>query len=225
MFHRKFADNTNLKSTATKLRQKRFQLFSKMILNLPGIVNVLDVGGTQRYWEMMDADLFIIEKVHVTLLNTELQPRSLPNFISLVGDGRAMSQFENAQFDLVHSNSTIEHVGTLSEQKKMADEVRRVGKHYFVQTPNRFFPIEPHFVFPFFQFLPIKFRVWLVRHFKIGWFPKITDYQKALTEVKNIRLLTKAEIIKLFPNAIIYEEKFWGLKKSFVAYTQIRRSS
>jgi len=102
----------------------------------------------------------------------------------------------------------------------MANEVARIGKQYYIQTPNRYFPIEPHFVFPFFQFLPISIRVWLVQNFKLGWFPKIPDYQKALLEVTSIRLLTKSEVQVLFPDAEIFEEKYFGLTKSFVAHSR-----
>jgi 2-polyprenyl-3-methyl-5-hydroxy-6-metoxy-1,4-benzoquinol methylase len=73
-----------------------------------------------------------------------------------------MPQFQNDEFDIVFSNSVIEHVGSYEEQNLMASEVRRVGKRYFIQTPNLFFPIEPHFLFPFFQFLPLDYRVTLI---------------------------------------------------------------
>jgi hypothetical protein len=137
-----------------------------------------------------------------------------------VGDARAMPQFTDKQFDIVYSNSTIEHVGNYLDQKNMANEVARVGKQYYIQTPNRYFPIEPHFVFPFFQFLPISIRVWLVQNFKLGWFPKIPDYQKALSEVKDTRLMAKSEVQALFPDAEIFEEKYFGLAKSFVAHSR-----
>jgi 2-polyprenyl-3-methyl-5-hydroxy-6-metoxy-1,4-benzoquinol methylase len=220
MFHNYFADNTNKRSVAARLRKQRFQLFTNMLNSIPPIVNVLDVGGTQGYWEMVAKGSSLLAKVQVTLLNIQPLVTTLPNFTSMVGDARAMPQFADKQFDIVFSNSTIEHVSSFSDQKNIADEVIRVGKHYYVQTPNRYFPIEPHFVFPFFQFLPISIRVWLVQNFKLGWFPKITDYQKALSEVIGIRLMTKTEVKILFPDAAIFEEKYFGLVKSFIAYTR-----
>jgi hypothetical protein len=100
----------------------------------------------------------------------------------------------------------------------MAGEAARVAKQYYVQTPNRYFPIEPQFVFPFFQFLPIPLRVWLLQNFRLGWFPKTPNYEKALVEVKGIRLMTRSEVQALFPDAEIFEEKYFGLTKSFVAF-------
>jgi ubiquinone/menaquinone biosynthesis C-methylase UbiE len=88
--------------------------------------------------------------VDITLLNPELSESAPSNFTAFVGDGRSMPQFEDHQFDIVFSNSTIEHVGSIDDQRAMAREIVRVGRKYYVQTPNRYFPIEPHFVFPFF---------------------------------------------------------------------------
>jgi hypothetical protein len=100
----------------------------------------------------------------------------------------------------------------------MANEVCRVGKCYFVQTPNKYFPLEPHFLFPFFQFLPIRFRAWLLQNFKLGWFTKTPDALEAREVVESIRLLTKKEFKAFFPNASIYEEKVLWMTKSFIAY-------
>jgi hypothetical protein len=220
MLHRILADITKKESVASRLRRKRFQLFIDILDTIPTTVNVLDIGGTQSYWEMMGGRSSLSEKVQVTLLNIQHQKTSLPNFLSITGDARAMPQFTDKQFDIIHSNSTIEHVGSFFDQKNMAKEVARVGKQYYIQTPNRYFPIEPHFVFPFFQFLPINIRVWLIQNFQLGWFPKIPDRQKALSEVKGIRLMTKTEVQALFPDAEIFEEKYFGLTKSFIAYTR-----
>ena len=190
-----------------------------MIGTTPGRLTVLDIGGQPQYWEMMTASTSLPQDLQVTLLNVEAHAVSQPNFTSLVGDGRAMPQFADQQFDVVFSNSTIEHVGDFHDQQRMATEVRRIGRQYYVQTPNRYFPIEPHFVFPFFQFLPIALRVWLVQHFDLGWYRKLPKRQDAEREVTSIRLLKRKEVMELFPEATIFEEKYCGLVKSFVAYT------
>jgi hypothetical protein len=96
--------------------------------------------------------------------------------------------------------------------------MRRVGKRYFLQTPNLYFPIEPHVLFPFFQFLPISLRVWLLNNFTMGWYGKVTDKQEARDLVISTRLLTRKELSMLFPESTIYEEKILGLTKSFIVY-------
>jgi SAM-dependent methyltransferase len=219
MFHRRFADNTSEHSVATRLRRQRFQILLDMIESTPGSPSILDIGGRPQYWDMMLKDITLTKELHITLLNVETHTVARPNFTALVGDGRAMPQFGNHQFDIVFSNSTIEHVGDFDDQRRMANEVQRVGRRYYIQTPNRYFPIEPHFVFPGFQFLPFSWRTWLVQHFKLGWYPQIPDRTEAAELVKSIRLLNRNEVAQLFPDAAIFEERIYGLIKSFVAYT------
>jgi hypothetical protein len=210
------ADNKQSTSLATRLRRERFRLFLELLGHLEPPIRILDVGGTQRFWETMEWPTG--NGVRITLLNVTGQPVSSPTFTSVVGDGRQMTQFTDASFDVVFSNSVIEHVGAYEDQRRMAAEVRRVGQRYFVQTPNKFFPIEPHFLFPLFQFLPLPGRAWLVNHFHLGWQSRIADREKAKAAVASIRLLSKGELIRLFPEARIFEERFLGLAKSFVAY-------
>ena len=59
----------------------------------------------------------------------------------------------------------IEHVGNHGAQQRFAEEIRRVGRNYYVQTPNRWFPVEPHFVTPFIHYLPGSLQFpWLLRY-------------------------------------------------------------
>jgi hypothetical protein len=213
---KRIADNREPGSLATRLRQKRFMLFARLLAAVPRPIRILDVGGTQIFWERM---CFTNQPgVEVVMLNLSKTATTQANFSSTVGDARDMPDFADDEFDVVFSNSVIEHVGAYADQRRMAEEVMRVGKRYFVQTPNRYFPIEPHFLFPLFQFLPLALRVFLVRHFHIGWYPKIPDKQAATREVAAIRLLTQRELTALFPNATIYKETFLGLTKSLIVY-------
>lgn len=60
--------------------------------------------------------------------------------------------------------------------------------------------------------------MWLLQNFRLGWFEKTSDFQKATEIVESIRLLSKRKFLSLFPGARLYEEKVFGLTKSFVAY-------
>lgn len=213
---KRVADMREADSMITRLRRRRFQLFRSLLDTLPRPIRILDVGGTQFFWHMMEYAAG--EAVDITLLNLTPPDVWRPNFHSVAGDGCDMPQFADGEFDVVFSNSVIEHVGSFAAQRRMAREIRRVGRRYFVQTPNRHFPLEPHFFFPGFQFLPLEARVWLLRHFDLGWFKKIPDYQAARREVESIRLLTRAEVRELFPSATTFEERFAGLTVSFVMY-------
>ena len=120
MAHKWFADNTNENSVATRLRRERFQILAEMLQNCPEPTTILDIGGTQEYWDMMMAHGNLHHQVAITLLNPEPPDAIRPYFSAFVGDGRAMPQFEDHQFDIVFSNSTIEHVGRFDDQREMA---------------------------------------------------------------------------------------------------------
>jgi SAM-dependent methyltransferase len=117
----------------------------------------------------------------------------------VVGDACAMP-FGDREFDVVFSNSVIEHIAR-ERRHAMANEIRRVGRRYFVQTPNRWFPLEPHYMIPFFQFFPRRLRHYYDRRFH--------DDQ--------IDLLSARELRQLFSDADIYRERFLGLTKSLFA--------
>ncbi len=213
---KRIADNRDEQSLSIQFRRKRFAFFLSLLSRLERPVHILDIGGTGAYWKTMGLDAN--DQVFITLLNLTQDNVTLPYLTSIVGDARHI-QVEDCSFDIVFSNSVIEHVGNYPDQAQMANEVRRVGKNYFVQTPNKYFPLEPHFLFPLFQFLPLMIRVWLLQNFDLGWFTKTSDARKAKEIVESIRLLDKKEFGKLFPDATIYEEKILGMTKSFVAYT------
>ncbi len=210
------ADNTNESSLATKLRKKRFSFFLSLFSQVPKPLRLLDVGGTVNFWRQMN---FVKDpQVEITLLNLTPGEVSTNDFQVVLGSGCKMNQFKNGEFDIVFSNSVIEHVGDKEAQESMAREITRVGKRYFVQTPNRYFPLEPHFLFPFYQFLPVDWRVWLLQHAPLGWTEKIPDRTVAKRVVESVTLLSKNELCEHFPGAKIYEEKFLGLTKSLIAY-------
>lgn len=213
---RKIADNQDPSSLASKLRRKRFAFFQRLLKELPRPIRILDVGGTEVYWMGMGFDEW--DDCEVTLLNVCVQQTATKNVVSMAGDARQMPQFGDSSFDVVYSNSVIEHLGTFEDQQRMADEVQRVGKRYFVQTPNRYFPLEPHFLFPFFQFLPFEMRVWIASHYRVGWACHPGDPVAARKEVESIRLLSRKDFVMLFPNASIYPEQIFGMTKSWIAF-------
>lgn len=216
-------DHNQSGSLAASLRSKRLDLFRSLLSMLPTPIKLLDVGGRAAFWKSTGVLNTAAFDVEITLLNTSESEIGKddyhPQLKHFVGDARDMREFSLKEFDIVFSNSVIEHVGTYSDQSRMAAEVQRVGKKYFIQTPNFYFPIEPHFMFPAFHWLPIKIRVWLITHFALGWYSKFDDTAKAEEMVRSIQLLRKNEFLWLFPKAQISEEKIFGLTKSFTAYS------
>lgn len=212
---RRIADNRDPNSHANRFRRKRLVLLRDLLSNVEGHAEVLDLGGTPAFW---DIHAFPEEtRPNVTVLNLMPLPSTTPWISTLVGDARDLSAFPDRSFDIVFSNSVIEHVGDLDDQRQMAAEVRRVGRAFMVQTPNRLFPLEPHFLVPAFQFMPIRIRVALLMRFNLGWHGRARDRATAESEIRSIRLMTKRELETCFPKARIVHERFLGLTKSFIA--------
>ncbi|MGH7728891.1 MAG: class I SAM-dependent methyltransferase [Vulcanimicrobiaceae bacterium] len=211
----RLADTRNPASFAAALRRRRHALFAGLLARVPRPLAILDVGGTAAFWRSAPLDL---EGVSIAILNLAHEETGDPRLTSLVGDARDLGRFGDGAVDVVYSNSVIEHVGAFADQRRMAEEIRRVGKRYFVQTPNMDFPIEPHFLFPGFQFMPLELRTFLHRRFRLGWFERQPDLVQARRDVAAIRLLREDEFRSFFPGATLYRERFLGLTKSFIAY-------
>lgn len=214
----RFADNRKADSLANRLRRRRFQIFQQLISDLERPLRVLDVGGKENFWIQMRFDE---PDVQVVLLNLHRQETQSSRITAVQGDATAMSEFQDSEFDVVLSNSVIEHLSTWDRQVLMANEIQRVGGRYFVQTPNRRFPIEPHFYVPWFQYLPTAARARLVQRFPLGYHERANSRSEALEMVREVRLLTASELRALFPGAALYRERVGGVTKSLVAHTPI----
>jgi hypothetical protein len=216
----RLADNGDANSLASQLRANRFRLFAEMLRSVPGRARVLDAGGSVAPWQRHHSEL--PEQFHVTLLNKEFAERPPLSYVSyVVGDAREMGMFRDRYFDVCYSNSLIEHLAP-ADQVLVAAEIRRVAKGYFVQTPNRYFPLEPHFLVPAWQFLPIGLRAGLLRQMNLGWMNRVRDPVAAREAVESIRLLNERQMQRLFADGQIYREKVAGITKSLIAWCPIK---
>lgn len=172
---------------------------------------VLDVGGGFYPWDILQP------KAHVKILNLT-QPIKVPTDCKwefVVGDGTNL-QFPNKSFDLVFSNSVIEHVGDWQAQQAFANEMLRVGKKIYFQTPNKWFPVEPHLITLFIHWFPFSVTRHLIRYFSV-WGIVNKPTQKRVDEFwSSTRLLTHKEVLVLFPDCEIKSERVLGLTKSFI---------
>jgi SAM-dependent methyltransferase len=134
--------------------------------------------------------------------------------------------FPDGYFDVVFCSSVIEHVTLPKEriwkeysgrrfreesrrrQAEFAAEIRRVGKQYFVQTPYRHFPIEPHSWLPFVGWLPRRVLLPVLRLSHVVWITHTNP---------DWYLMNRRELAELFIEAQILDEKVLGLTKSIIA--------
>lgn len=192
-------------------------------------VRILDVGGRVEFWR--DTSFWGNERYQITVANIDNERNGSPrgadwpdNIVWRYADARDFSDELERGYEVLFSNSVIEHVGDMPDIERMARQFENFDGVYFLQTPNFWFPIEPHFRMPFFAQLPYVVRVFLVRHFNLGCFRKSSSWEDAEAKVRSVRLLSVAEMELLFPSAELEREKFFGLTKSIYVHTLSRHS-
>jgi hypothetical protein len=194
-------------------RPKRMRLFASLIKPQPADL-LLDVGGHPWFWQNSGVTLKLVETINLTYV--EPPPNPYPPVKVRVGDGCALP-FADKSYPIVFSNSVIEHVGAWEDQKKFADEARRVGEKLWVQTPAFAFPIEPHCLAPFIHWFP-----WCIRKYLLPFTPVAflgsSPRHEFYSIMRATRILTKRELRKLFPDCEIITERFLGIfPKSYIA--------
>jgi hypothetical protein len=207
-----------------RFRSGRFRIFRRIVddvIRENQQCRILDIGGTPSYWETFAASLDW-KRVHVTTTNLTVLKTTRPEIKSLAIDARDMKEFGDLSFDIVHSNSVIEHVGRWNEMALMASEVRRLAPRYFVQTPYFWFPIEPHALFPFLHWMPESWRYRILMKRTCGCWQRSTNVGDAVKTIQDALLLDRRQMQFLFPDAEIVSERAFGFTKSLIA---VRRTS
>jgi hypothetical protein len=203
-------------------RFRQVQSIVDQLLERHGTINVLDAGGRAEYWNMMSPA--VADRVQLTILNysSELVDYSANTaahvrYENVQGDACDMPQFADGAFHLVHSNSVIEHVGSYGRMIAFANEIRRVGQAYYVQTPNFWFPIDPHIAFPVMHWLPDPVRIAVHTLFPVGLVKRL-DFAGAADLIDDNRMLGQSNMRALFPDARHSAERFALIfKKSLIA--------
>lgn len=220
------ADYDDPGSLGSRLRAKRMapliDLMSR-VYEEKGSVSVLDVGGRHTYWMALPEGFLHDKRVTVTILNLpcDLQGNNDSIFKHVVGDACKMPAFGDNQFDIVHSNSVIEHVGNWDKIKEFASEVRRVAPNLFVQTPYFWFPIEPHFIKLAHHWLPKPLRMSMWMRFTMGQRGIAKNIDEAMCRLDDEPYLLDMRMFRyLFPDCHIIRERFFLLTKSMVAFRE-----
>ena len=128
------------------------KLFIGFVQHVPKPATLLDVGGTVDFWRDRIPPGF-----SVTILNLHDQ-EPMKSVQVLIGDGCDLARFDDDSVDVVVSHSVLAFAGGWKRQQQMSREIRRVGRRYFVQTPNQGFPLDWRSLVPFFHWLPPSAR-------------------------------------------------------------------
>jgi hypothetical protein len=181
----------------------------------PGIssMSVIDLGGTVDAW--LRAPL---RPASVHVVNLEPQPAATPDWLTAEqGDACALpASLDGATYDLVFSNSVIEHVGGHVQRLRFAGEVHRLAPCHWIQTPYRYFPIEPHWLFPGFQFMPVSVRAEISRRWPLVH-TRSASHQDGVQAAMGVELLSRTEMASYFPDSVLRFERAVGAIKALIA--------
>jgi len=186
--------------------------FREFCVPIPRPFSLLDVGGTVGFWQAEPPP----ELCHLTIINTFAQ-EPVGQETVLIGDGCRLP-FGDKSFDLVFSNSAIAFVGGWLRQRLFASEISRVGKAYFVQTPNFWYPIDWRTLVPFFHWLPDTLQARIHTLVRVGRYRRIPELIDAYFLATRVNDLTREQFAACFPDATLESERTLGLAKSFIAH-------
>ncbi len=206
--------NKFFKKILKKNREIFFDYFSNSFKILEDY-SVLDVGTTDIVdnFENIFIQKYPYKKNITCLSNQKLKKLNIkyPELKTIAGDARRMG-FNDISFDIVHSNATIEHVGDNKNQLQFIKECVRVSrKIIFIQTPNRFFPIDFHTKIPLIHFFPGKIHRFLLNLFGLKFY----------SDINNLNLLSKKNLVEFMiklniKDFEILEHKLFGLVSNLI---------
>ena len=205
-------------------RTRKYELFKK-VLKPTKEMKILDVGAEINPTDEHNLQLIDIYpwKNNVSAIN--ISPKIIshieehyPEVDAWIGDACAL-HWEDKYFDIVYSNAVIEHLGSFERQKKMANEIMRVGRSWFVTTPNRWFPFEFHMRLPLVTWIPCK------GYFCIGSIISYNHVKRKYTfgnkfgnkYDEGLRLMSYQEVKRCFPCSKVIKQRVTVMAETLIA--------
>ena len=210
-------------------RKKRGMIF-RNVFRIDEKTIILDLGSESgsNIKAVLEGTRVQPKNVYIADINPELVEKGNEKygFTPVVISESGTLPFKDQFFDIVFCSSVIEHVTipkekiwkrfsghkfkreSFEQQKHFANEIKRISKQYFVQTPYRYFPIESHTWLPFVGWLPRWCLLPILQVSNLLWIKKTNP---------DWNLLNKNQMIELFSDAKIIKEKYFGITKSIMA--------
>jgi ubiquinone/menaquinone biosynthesis C-methylase UbiE len=201
-----------LRRFSRRSRRKKFELYQKLFKPRPGD-RVLDVGAAGDVFSRYTfEDVYPYPERIVgggyELGEVQSARRHYRQPAYVVFDGCSIP-FPDKSFDLVFSNAVIEHIIGRPRQEAFAREVMRVGRSWFVTTPNYWYPFESHHHLPLFQFLPRSAQM---------AYNRLLGTHIAKGTVQELALLSARQLRQLFPGSQIVGVRVTFWPETLVAY-------
>jgi SAM-dependent methyltransferase len=201
-----------LRHFSRKSRHQKFELFATVLKPRPED-RILDIGASGRVFTAYTFEDFYpyperIVGVGVDLEEVRSAKLTHPLSRYAVLDGCRLP-FSDQSFDIVFSNAVIEHILGEGRQEQFAREVMRVGKSWFVTTPNYWFLFESHYHLPFIHFLPQPLQ---------RTYNRLFGTHIAKGAVQDLALLSARGLRKLFPAGSIAKVRITFWPETLVAY-------
>lgn len=221
---------TLIQKQSDKWALQRFNLFLDL-LKPESNSTILDLGGYNGKFFYNFKN--IIEHLNLKIIIADIDEEALAiakerGFETLLLNDSGKINLSDKSVDIVFCNSVLEHV-TLPKnkiwnamdgevfkkeseihQKLFVEEIKRIGKKYFVQTPHVDFIIESHTWLPFVAKLSRRNLIKGIKFFNKFWIKKTSPDWNLLNEKQMGLLFSDA-------NEII-TNKVWGFKKEIIAY-------
>ena len=163
--------------------------------------SILDIGTTPSLDEEQNVILTkTIDNKNITCISNQdcqILSQKYPNINEFVIGNAVKMNFQNDAFDIVHTNATIEHVGSYQNQISLIRETVRVSKKYvFIQTPNRFYPIDFHTTLPLIHYLPKNIHRKILKFLGLNFYA--SEENLNLLSEKNLKNMCKELNLKKF---------------------------
>jgi Methyltransferase domain len=196
----------------------------KMILQLfpdIGSYRICDLGGSIHFWHSVglpvapeNIEILNLSKAAVDAAVEGLGAAAPPGITVNLYDGKHIPR-PDKHYDLLICNSVIEHV-QFEHRRPLVEEMLRVARRVFLQTPAWEFPVDPHFLMPLIHWLPkrVGFRLAGISPWRILSRPSRDTISEYFYETN---LLSQRKLRELFPEATLIMEKSLGMTKSYCA--------
>jgi hypothetical protein len=196
-----------------KSREKKYRLFQELLRPRPES-RILNLGASGTRVGLPDQfERLYPHPDHIVgggLAEADVRDyaESFPWVKPIIFDGCALP-FPDRSFDIVYSNAVLEHLPGWEAQQRFAQEVMRVGRSWFITTPNYWYPIDAHYHLPLVQFLSTPGQQRLAR--ALGKVP-----------YPALHLLDSSKLEQLFPGGRIVRCRVTFYPETLIAVGGIR---